>query len=160
MPTACHNEDLSDASWKLYFYKDSNIFFCYTEDGAMNAFKFLENYYMARDIKFNWYKDVFLVIKDCSNYRGDFEQAEVYKGIGDKYKKNDIYILDTYDNKILESFIKYYPDEWLDDGISKKAMDKFNPEPMGYVWDESNPRIQLEPRGERGYIELKAVKKI
>ncbi|MDD6995390.1 MAG: AraC family transcriptional regulator [Candidatus Borkfalkiaceae bacterium] len=42
----------------------------------------------------------------------------------------------------------------------KKAMDKFNPEPMGYVWDESNPRIQLEPRGERGYIELKAVKKI
>ena len=89
MPTACHNEDLSDASWKLYFYKDSNIFFCYTEDGAMNAFKFLENYYMARDIKFNWYKDVFLVIKDCSNYRGDFEQAEVYRGIGDKYKKND-----------------------------------------------------------------------
>lgn len=126
MPTACHNEDLSDASWKLYFYKDSNIFFCYTEDGAMNAFKFLENYYMARDIKFNWYKDVFLVIKDCSNYRGDFEQAEVYKGIRDKYKKNDTYILDTYDNKILESFIKYYPDEWLDDGISKEAMDKFN----------------------------------
>ena len=41
----------------------------------------------------------------------------------------------------------------------KNAMDKFNPELMGYVWDESNPRIQLEPRGERGYIELKAVKK-
>ena len=25
------------------------------------------------------------------------------------------------------------------------------------VWDETNPRIQLEPRGERGYIELKAI---
>lgn len=27
-----------------------------------------------------------------------------------------------------------------------------------YSWDDSNPRIQLEPRGNRGYIELKAVK--
>ena len=41
----------------------------------------------------------------------------------------------------------------------KQAMDKFTPESMGYVWDEENPRIQLEPRGERGYIELKAVKR-
>ena len=28
---------------------------------------------------------------------------------------------------------------------------------IGYSWDETNPRIQLEPRGERGYIELKAI---
>ena len=41
----------------------------------------------------------------------------------------------------------------------KSAIDKFNPVSMGYVWDEDNPRIQLEPRGERGYIELKAVKR-
>ena len=27
-----------------------------------------------------------------------------------------------------------------------------------YCWDDSNPRIQLEPRGNRGYIELKVVK--
>ena len=36
---------------------------------------------------------------------------------------------------------------------------KYNPEFIGYKWDESNPRIQLEPRGERGYIELVPVKK-
>jgi len=40
-----------------------------------------------------------------------------------------------------------------------KAMEKYNPEPLGYYWDESNPRIQLEPIGTRGYIELKAIKK-
>lgn len=40
------------------------------------------------------------------------------------------------------------------------AMEKYDPTVIGYEWDESNPRIQLEPRGERGYIELKAVKKI
>ena len=39
------------------------------------------------------------------------------------------------------------------------AEKKYNPEFIGYKWDESNPRIQLEPRGERGYIELVPVKK-
>ena len=39
------------------------------------------------------------------------------------------------------------------------AMKKYNPEIIGYRWDDTNPRIQLEPRGERGYIELRAVRK-
>jgi len=39
------------------------------------------------------------------------------------------------------------------------AIKRYNPEVIGYEWDDSNPRIQLEPRGERGYIELRAVKR-
>lgn len=39
----------------------------------------------------------------------------------------------------------------------QQAMDKYDPSVIGYKWDDNNPRIQLEPRGERGYIELKAV---
>lgn len=42
----------------------------------------------------------------------------------------------------------------------RQAVEQFNPTPMGYVWDEENPRIQLEPRGQRGYIELKAVRRL
>ena len=38
------------------------------------------------------------------------------------------------------------------------AIEKYNPSVIGYKWDDENPVIQLEPRGERGYIELKAVK--
>ena len=41
----------------------------------------------------------------------------------------------------------------------QSAMERYEPSAIGYVWDDANPRIQLEPRGERGYIELKAVKK-
>ncbi len=37
------------------------------------------------------------------------------------------------------------------------AMDRYDPTVIGYRWDDENPRIQLEPRGERGYIELRAV---
>ena len=39
----------------------------------------------------------------------------------------------------------------------QQAMDNYDPAVIGYAWDESNPRIQLEPRGNRGYIELRAV---
>ena len=38
------------------------------------------------------------------------------------------------------------------------SMNRYDPSLIGYAWDETNPRIQLEPRGLRGYIELRAVK--
>lgn len=40
------------------------------------------------------------------------------------------------------------------------AEKKYNPELIGYLWDDSNPKIQLEPIGTRGYIELVPVKKL
>ena len=41
----------------------------------------------------------------------------------------------------------------------QNAMNRYVPSVIGYCWDDSNPRIQLEPRGERGYIEMRAVQK-
>ena len=40
------------------------------------------------------------------------------------------------------------------------AIKKYNPQSIGYDWDDSNPRIQLEPIGTRGYIELHPIKSI
>ena len=40
------------------------------------------------------------------------------------------------------------------------AMDSYDSSVIGYRWDDENPRIQLEPRGQRGYIELRAVRRI
>lgn len=40
----------------------------------------------------------------------------------------------------------------------QNAMKKYNPEVINLCWDNENPRIQLEPRGERGYIEMRAVR--
>lgn len=37
------------------------------------------------------------------------------------------------------------------------SLEHYDPAIIGYEWDSENPRIQLEPRGERGYIELKAM---
>lgn len=40
------------------------------------------------------------------------------------------------------------------------AVKKYNPESIGYQVDTDNPKIQLEPIGKRGYIEMMAVKPI
>ena len=42
----------------------------------------------------------------------------------------------------------------------QQAMNSYDPSVIGYAWDDSNPRTQLEPRGTRGYIELRAVKRL
>lgn len=53
-----------------------------------------------------------------------------------------------------------FPEENYEEAITavQQSMKKYDPSVIGYLWDDENPRIQLEPRGERGYIELKAVK--
>ncbi len=38
------------------------------------------------------------------------------------------------------------------------AIDTYDPSIIGYAWDRSNPRIQLVPLGERGYIELHPIR--
>lgn len=42
----------------------------------------------------------------------------------------------------------------------QQAMERYDPSVTGYMWDDRNPRIQLEPRGDRGYIELRAVRRV
>lgn len=39
-----------------------------------------------------------------------------------------------------------------------EAIKRYNPSAIGFEWDDTNPRIQLEPIGTRGYIELVPVK--
>jgi AraC-like DNA-binding protein len=42
----------------------------------------------------------------------------------------------------------------------RDAILNYDPSTIGYTWDDTNPRIQLEPIGTRGYIELLPVTKI
>ena len=55
-----------------------------------------------------------------------------------------------------------FAEENFEDAIREvwTAIEKYDPSVVGYDWDKSNPRIQLEPIGTRGYIELLPVKEI
>lgn len=127
-PTICHNIDASEASMKLYFYKDTKLFVCYTECGNMSIFKFLKHYYETRQIEYDWYQDIYEVVRDCSNFKGvDGFVVEKYKSLRDRYEvKRKEKELPQYIPHVLDCFVQTYPQEWLDDGISKKTMDRFN----------------------------------
>ena len=127
-PTICHNIDASEASMKLYFYKDTKLFVCYTECGNMSIFKFLRHYYETRQIEYDWYQDIYEVVRDCSNFKGvDGFVVEKYKSLRDRYEvKRKEKELPQYMPYVLDCFVQTYPQEWLDDGISKKTMDRFN----------------------------------
>lgn len=125
--TVCHNIDQDEASDKLYFYKNSKLFVCYTNCGNMSIFKFLKHYYEIRQIEYDWYEDIYNPIVNCSELRSNFEfEKPEYESLKKRYKKNENIKLSTFSPEVLDCFTKVYPVEWLEDGISKQAMDKFN----------------------------------
>lgn len=127
-PTICHNENAEDASMKLYFYKDTKLFVCFTECNNMSIFKFLKTYYETRGIEYDWYQDIYMAVRDCSNFKTiDGFVVEKYKSLHSRYesKKRNIE-LPEYNKSVLECFIDYAPIEWLNDGISYETMKKFN----------------------------------
>ena len=55
-----------------------------------------------------------------------------------------------------------FAEENFEDAIGDvwRAIEKYDPSIIGYAWDKTTPRVQLEPIGTRGYIELLPVKEI
>lgn len=127
-PTICHNEIASEASMKLYYYKDTHLFYCYTQDGAMSIFKFLKHYYETRNIDYDWYNDILQVVLNCApNQQNYGSGAQVYQTQRSNYEQIKVRKqLPTFPNGLIDTFIKFYPGEWLDDGITKSTMDKYN----------------------------------
>ena len=126
LPTCCHHHLNEEASWKLYYYKNTHIFHCYTECQSQSIFTFLKNFYTAQGIDYDWFTDIYEVIRGCS-YFNEHQNTTSYKSIRNNYTlKKERQELPAYSDKIMECFTKYYPIEWLNDGISREAMDKFN----------------------------------
>lgn len=127
-PTACHNEDLDNASKKLYYYKDNKLFVCYTACGPMSIFKFVEHVYEARNVPYDWVEDVLKFITNISGYKtvDSFDRPR-YISLKDQFAQSTKEVtLSAYEEGALDTFIKFYPPEWLEDGISRVAMDKYN----------------------------------
>ena len=56
-----------------------------------------------------------------------FRSETIFKqSLKDKYRKRQSIQLAAYSPNVLESFVKQYPIEWLEDNISAGAMDKYN----------------------------------
>lgn len=126
MRTYCHNHKSTEASEKLYYYFNNKIFMCYTSCGAQSWFKFLQNYYTAQEINYDWYHDIYelLIGKNSRRVEG-FSNNKTHE-FDKRTTLPELIKLNNYDENVLDGYIKYYPIEWLQDGISEQTMNKYN----------------------------------
>lgn len=127
MPTYCHHHKDEEASYKLYYYKNTKMFVCYSNDGNMSIFKFLRLYYESQEYEYDWYSDIYSLIVDENSLEGFVTKTDKkYDKYADKYLFHEMPMLPTYNKGVLDCFEPCRAIEWLNDGISTKTLDRFN----------------------------------
>lgn len=127
--TICHH----GTKPKLYFYKDSMSFHCYTECGQLDIIGVVMGYKGYEQEEFqkaiNWIS-VKLNLDNHVYGFGKQEQISDWEFIK-KYKKNKKVkpkdkILVPYDKNVLNIFQHFYCQSWIEEGISVETMKKYN----------------------------------
>lgn len=126
-PTICHNPRGNEASMKLYYYKNSHMFHCYTECAEnFDIFDLIKRVREINKEEFDFYNTVteiaelieFNIFRE-STYSGYISNVELYK---DKppisLKKYNPIVMDVFSNKLVP--------EWLEENITEKSRKKFN----------------------------------
>lgn len=149
-PTICHNIDSAEAKMKLYYYKKNKKFHCYTACGDnFNIFTLFERRYKLLGIEYNFYQDIVLKIKTKSNIKPTIQGFQnKYVSIMDKYIKQEIEVDIPHLNPSLLNIYTFNPTPmWLEDGISKEAMRRYN---ILFSIDEN--KIIIPHYNEKGYL--------
>lgn len=130
MNTFCHGGKSAN---KLYFYKDSKCFHCYTDCGC--SFDIIELVCKNKKLKLNdsisWIaketgislnKNGFGIKEDSST----IQDWEFINNIRIRYKNKSTKNYNYYNTNILNIFQEIYSSEWIEEGISVDTMRKYN----------------------------------
>lgn len=126
-PTICHNPLDQEGSMKLYYYKNSFMFHCYTECSEnFDIFDLIKRVKTINQEEYNFY-NIVCSIADLVSYNifSETTKEKYISNIDPQNKKEDI-ILQEYDKTVLELFSPYRTVEWAREGITENAMKKFN----------------------------------
>lgn len=132
MPTICHNPIDEAESMKLYYYDNNHCFHCYTQCG--DSINIIELYQRFMEINGSP-----ITYVEALDYIKQFITTGVIGG-GTAANKKNPYILDEseflyynniidlpkYNEYVLDCFIKYFPPQWIKEGITKESMEKYN----------------------------------
>ena len=116
-PTICHN----GSSNKLYYYKESKTFYCYSHCGNMSLFD------VVMKIKQYEFKDAFKYVKTFSSGGGIYGFYKPYRktSLGDVIIEPLPLINKPFLFKMYSDNIKLMK-EWSAEGITESALRKFN----------------------------------
>lgn len=127
--TICHNADPDEAGFNLSYYKDNYRFYCFSNCHSMDIFELIKHRWetTGRNEDTHFESIAYWVMNhtqvDVDNYEPQFKNPINLK---DYQNKTVEIMLPKKNEKVLDSFVKKYCVEWLNDGISEKAMDEYN----------------------------------
>lgn len=124
-PTICHNLEADKASLKLYYYKSTHIFHCYTDCGeSFDIYKLVQKAFAVRGESKTFF-DAFLYVKEIAQFHKKI-LTHNFLNIK-KYKSKEKYIAEIPElsPELLNLYLDYYYSGWIDEGISIQTMKKF-----------------------------------
>ena len=138
--TICHH----GSKPKLYFYKDSQTFYCYTQCGQMDVISLVMHYfeYDNEDLPkaIDWIcktlnisemqEGVFGIDTESKNTLSDWDFIRKMKKGNNHIEKEQKH----YSEKIMKIFQEIYLQSWIDEGISIESMKKYKI--MYCVWQQ------------------------
>lgn len=134
--TICHN--FVGGSYKLYYYDNSKLFSCYTE-----CQKTFDIYELVEKVKKVSFTEAVFFIQQFTGFAPFESKIQSDERISDwefinRYRKppSSNIELNTFDPVVLNIYQKKYHVSWIEEGISKKAMERF-----GILFDSFNNRI-------------------
>ena len=152
--TGCHNVDFSRAKYNLAYYPETRSFYCFSEcSKSYNILDLVKTRFELIGDSKSTYKCVQWICSVCGIpfEFNDTEQKVIeydWKRELGKYtrkgKKNiDNSEIKVYDDDVLNYFKGTYASEWLNYGISKETMDKFE---IGYYTYRNQITIPVRDR--------------
>lgn len=147
--TICHGGD----SHKLYFYRDSKHFHCYSNCGHMDIINIVQN---VLDISVTSAISYICDMFGFSN--GDMkegfsmimDQTDDWQTLNDhckEYDEHGVREFNVIDDKILEQYYDYYHSSFYNDGISIATLQKF-----GIKYDILEQRVIIPHHNEKGEL--------
>ena len=130
-PTICHNLSAEDASAKLYYYKNSKMFYCFTQCGqSFDIFELIIKRERLQGNKdFNFFDALYKVAEKLNIQEGFFDEQiqNNYQSKRDYFtKKNSKIPYCIYEKNTMNFFDFYLPYEWAKDGLTLEELKKYN----------------------------------
>lgn len=127
-PTICHNKTSAEAGFNLVYYKDTKLFRCFSECGeTFDIFGLVRKRFEIEGENTHPHNLYYFVLNHSDLKFNAQNQPIIRELEAEVYKRQPIqFELPEYNSAVMDIFTKYYPIEWLNDGITKEAMDKFN----------------------------------
>lgn len=129
-PTICHNLNVESASMKLYYYYNTNLFFCYTEcNDSFDIYELVKKILILRNLPSDFNEVFNIICRETDKVFYDFKtpRTDIYESFLSKYdKKNQKVDFTIYNKKLINFFEPYFYSGWIKEGISIESMIKYN----------------------------------